>query len=112
EFHVPDAADAPCPDLTPSRVRNVARDTWPSVRRLRPPPFATASPWSRRRIRLPSRPWGDRMTSRITAMFKTREAPALAELGDKSGTKRSLESARSHRSTEYGHRTRRGPGMY
>jgi hypothetical protein len=52
------------------------------------------------------------MTSRITAMFKTREAPALAQLGDKSGTKRALESARSHRSTEYGHRTRRGPGIY
>jgi hypothetical protein len=32
----------------------------------------------------------------MTAMFKIREARALAQLGDKSGTKRALESARSH----------------
>jgi hypothetical protein len=32
----------------------------------------------------------------MTAMFKIREARALAQLGDKSGTKRTLESARSH----------------
>jgi hypothetical protein len=36
------------------------------------------------------------LTSRMTAMFKIREAHALAQLGDKSGTKRALESARSH----------------
>ena len=50
-------APAPCRHLTPSCVRNVSRDTWPSVRRLCPPPIATASGWSGRRIRLPFRPW-------------------------------------------------------
>jgi hypothetical protein len=42
EVNVPDGRRSPCRDLTPSCVRNVLRDTWPSVRRLRPPPFATA----------------------------------------------------------------------
>lgn len=36
------------------------------------------------------------LTSRMTAMFKIREARALALLGDKAGTERALDSARSH----------------
>ncbi len=36
------------------------------------------------------------LTSRMTAMFKIREARALAQLGDRAGTERALEAARSH----------------
>lgn len=39
---------------------------------------------------------GGSMTSRMTAMFKIREARALAQLGDRPGTERALESARAH----------------